>query len=113
MTTHNVKPNPYHYYRHADLFVLSSVVENFANVIVEAMACGCPVVSTDCPHGPADILKENQYGRLVPMNDPEALATAMSEMLKAPTPTAKLLDRANDFTVDHIAQQYLDAANKI
>ena len=74
-------PNPLPYMRAADAFVLSSRSEGFGNVIVEAMGCGTPVISTDCPHGPADILVHGEFGILVPPRDPEALAPAFNRIL--------------------------------
>jgi glycosyltransferase involved in cell wall biosynthesis len=73
--------NPLPYMRAADAFVLSSRSEGFGNVLVEAMGCGTPIVSTNCPHGPADILAGGKYGILVPPQDPEALAPALSRVL--------------------------------
>ena len=93
-------------YAAADLFVLSSTSEGFGNVLIEAMASGVPVVSTDAPHGPRDILANGQYGRLVPVGDEDALAEAMEQSLDAPVPGAELQARAADFTIDKIADRY-------
>lgn len=99
--------DPASYMACADLHVLSSKGEGFGNVIVEAMAHGVPVVSTDCPSGPREILCDGKYGRLVPPADPEALAAAMLATL-AETPDREALKaRARDFAVDAIADQYL------
>jgi glycosyltransferase involved in cell wall biosynthesis len=73
--------NPYAFYARATLFVLSSQWEGFGNVIAEALACGAPVVSTDCPHGPGDILDRGRYGVLAPVGDPAALARAICSVL--------------------------------
>ena len=96
------------YYAHADLFVLSSDHEGFGNVIVEALAHGTPVVSTDCPSGPREILQDGNYGTLVPVGDVEVLARAMQDSLQATHDHAALKLRARDFAVDTIADQYLD-----
>ena len=71
--------------------------------------CGTPVVSTDCPSGPAEILEGGKYGHLVPVGDPEALAEAILQELKAPHDKNLLTQRANDFSIDRILPQYLEA----
>ncbi|MER9967277.1 glycosyltransferase [Mesorhizobium sp. M0060] len=93
-------------YAAADLFVLTSTSEGFGNVLVEAMAAGVPVISTDAPHGPREILGDGRFGALVPVGDAAALAKAMTEMLDHPTPAAVLKSRAADFTVDKIGDRY-------
>jgi glycosyltransferase involved in cell wall biosynthesis len=93
-------------YAAADLFVLSSTSEGFGNVLIEAMAAGVPVVSTDAPHGPREILADGQYGTLTPVGDAEALAVAMAAMLDQPTDAALLEGRAADFAVERIGDAY-------
>jgi glycosyltransferase involved in cell wall biosynthesis len=93
-------------YADADLFVLSSTSEGFGNVLVEAMAAGVPVVSTDAPHGPREILADGRFGALVPVGDAEALAAAMAAMLDRPTPADELGRRAADFAIGRIADAY-------
>jgi glycosyltransferase involved in cell wall biosynthesis len=97
--------NPYPYMKRAGVFVLCSRWEGFGNVLVEAMACGTPVVSTDCPDGPREILEGGRHGRLVPVADPPALARAIEAQLDAPAcPTA--VRRAHDFTADAALVKY-------
>jgi glycosyltransferase involved in cell wall biosynthesis len=97
----------YPMYRSADLFVLSSLWEGFGNVIVEALECGVPVVSTNCPGGPSEILEDGRYGKLVPVGDPVALAAAMVQSLSEQHDRAALRLRAQDFSVRKISDQYL------
>ena len=98
--------NPYAYMAKANLFVLSSRVEGLPTVLVEAMACGCPVVSTDCPFGPAEILEEGRLGELVSVGDPRALADAMDRTLNLPPDRSALLERAKCFGVEQAIDQY-------
>jgi len=99
-------PDPTPYYASADLFALSSDFEGFGNVIVEALACGLPVVSTDCKSGPAEILENGRYGRLVPVGDADALSAAMTEALSAKHDPEALRKRAADFTPKRISEQF-------
>ena len=105
--------NPYKFMRHADVFVLTSTTEGLPTVIVEALACGLPVVSTDCPQGPREILGNNKYGVLVPMNNPDALADAVLKMLKHPLPKEVFAQRAKDFTVEKATDQYLNLIEEV
>lgn len=95
-------------YQKADLFVLSSDYEGFGNVVVEALEQGTPVVSTDCPSGPREILEDGKYGTLVPVGDVEALAKAMDGALSLEHDREALKRRAQDFSVDKAADAYLD-----
>lgn len=101
-------PDPVPYMRASGVFVLSSRYEGFGNVVAEALAAGAPVVSVNCPSGPAEILDNGRWGRLVPMDDPEALAQAMAQTLdgNAPRVPSESLDR---FRVPVVASQYLNA----
>lgn len=96
------------YYCHADLHVLSSKGEGLPTVIIEALACGTPVVSTDCPSGPREILCDGKFGRLVPVGEAEALAIAMAESLEAAHDREALKVRAQDFSIDKAVERYLE-----
>ena len=98
--------NPYAYLRRADLFVLSSRNEALPTVLIEAMACGCPVVSTDCPFGPREILEDGKFGTLVPVGDPGALSDAMDRALNEPRRSDALRERAAFFSADRAVDQY-------
>ena len=99
--------NPLPYMRKARVFVLSSAWEGFGNVLVEALACGTPIVSTDCPNGPREILDGGAFGRLVPVGDVEALATAVDLTLDEEPRVAELRRRGGEFSVEKAAEQYL------
>lgn len=99
--------NPYAYLQHSSCFVLSSVREGYPNVLLEALACGCPIVSTDCPSGPSEILAGGRYGRLVPIGDVEALAEAILATLAEPPSADLLKTRAQEFDHRVIAARYL------
>ncbi|MPZ44799.1 MAG: glycosyltransferase [Betaproteobacteria bacterium] len=100
--------NPYAAYSRASLFVLSSDWEGLPTVLIEALACGCPVVSTDCPSGPAEILEHGRYGTLVPAGDAVALAQAMARTLDQPPAADMLRRRSEAFTLERSAQRYLE-----
>jgi glycosyltransferase involved in cell wall biosynthesis len=85
--------NPLKYFRHANIFVLSSHVEGLPNVLVEAMMCGCTPVATNCPTGPREVLQDEKYGYLVPVGDPIALAAGIAKAIDHSIP-AHLLDEA-------------------
>ena len=98
--------NPFRYIQAADAFVLSSKREGLPTVLIEALACGCPVVSTDCPSGPAEVLNHGEYGSLVPVGRPDILADAIRETLDDPAHPDHLRSRAEEFTVDAAAERY-------
>jgi glycosyltransferase involved in cell wall biosynthesis len=99
--------NPYAYMARAALFVLSSAWEGLPTVLIEAMAAGAPVVSTDCKSGPQEILNHGQYGELTPVGDSQALAEAMLRALKGQSRTAAA-DWLNQFALEAVTQRYLD-----
>lgn len=98
--------NPFPYMRHSAVFVSSSKWEGLSNVIIEAMACGMPIVATDCPHGPAEILENGRWGRMVPVANPEALSLSISCALDDPRPSDGAR-RASHFSVERAVTQYL------
>jgi glycosyltransferase involved in cell wall biosynthesis len=104
--------DPTPWYQAADLFVLSSDFEGFANVVAEALACGTPVVSTDCPHGPGEILKQGRYGELVTVGDADALAAGIRRAVSRSWDRETLQRRALDFSIPRQAQAYLDLFNR-
>jgi len=100
--------NPYAYMAKASVFVLSSAWEGFGNVLVEAMAVGNSVVSTNCKSGPAEILENGKYGQLVSVGDVNALAKAILATLNQPTDFNQLRKRAMEFSVDRAVDHYLN-----
>jgi glycosyltransferase involved in cell wall biosynthesis len=103
------RPNVLPYIRQADAFLLSSRCEGFGNVIVEALGCGTPVISTRCEYGPAEILDEGRYGVLVETQNPAAMADAMDQVgtLRDRFPASILRQRAGEFTYSACASQYM------
>jgi glycosyltransferase involved in cell wall biosynthesis len=98
--------NPFSYMKNSAVFTLSSRWEGLPNVLIQALACGSPAVSTDCPTGPREILDGGKYGHLVSVGDPEALAQAILRSLQGDyrKPPAEWLDQ---FRVEPVIQQYL------
>ncbi|HDY98142.1 MAG TPA: glycosyltransferase [Pseudomonas sabulinigri] len=103
------RENPLPWIRNADVLVLCSDSEGFGLVLVEAMACGTQVVATDCPDGPAEVLVEGRYGRLVSMGDADALAAAIQASLRFPfVEVGDLKERAAEFSVERAVAQYVE-----
>lgn len=102
------KRNPFALMRRARLFVVSSHAESLCNVLIEAMACGCPVISTDGPYvnGPEEILENGQWGGLVPVGDDGALAAAMEKALQTAPDREALRRRAGYFSAERVAKEY-------
>jgi len=98
--------NPYRYLLRASLFVLSSRWEGSPNALTEAMALGVPVVATDCPSGPNELLPGSGVGALVPMGDVPAMAEAMARMLDHPPASEQIRAAVADYTVERSAAHY-------
>jgi glycosyltransferase involved in cell wall biosynthesis len=99
--------NPYPYLKRANTLVLSSLWEGLPTVLIEALASGCQVVSTNCQYGPDEILENGKYGWLVPIQNPSALCNAMKQSLDFPIHPTRLKERSSYFTVERSARQYL------
>ena len=102
--------NPYAYMAKSAVFVLSSGWEGFGNVVAEALAAGAPVVSTNCPSGPAEILDNGKYGELVSVGDSQGMAEAILRVLSG---KVRSVDSAwlEQFTLKYSAQKYLELIN--
>ena len=100
--------NPFAFMARAGLFALSSRWEGCPNVLIEALACGPPVVSTDCPSGAAEVLQGGAYGRLVPVGDDEALANAMRHTLGDRTASTPRIAWAQTFSAERAVSRYLE-----
>lgn len=107
------KLNPFAYMARAAVFVLASEYEGLPGVLIQAMACGCPVVSTDCPTGPSEILDGGRFGPLVPVGDHAGMAEALIRVLGNPTPAGMLQRRAREFSVEAAVSNYLALFRRI
>lgn len=105
--------NPFAYMAQARVFVLSSIHEGLPGVLIQAMACGTPVVSTDCPSGPSEILEGGKWGRLVPVGDWRMMARAIRETLDHPVAPERLIARAHHYSVAVSMERYLELLNRV
>jgi glycosyltransferase involved in cell wall biosynthesis len=99
--------NPFSVLRRAAVFVLSSRQEGCPSALLQAMACGATVVATNCPSGPREIIRNEREGSLVPMNDPAALAAAITDKLARPNDPQVARERVQAFAAERIARQLL------
>lgn len=100
--------NPYTYYGNADCFLMTSDYEGLPTVMIEALACGCPVVSTDCISGPSEILKEGKYGYLTRIGDKESIVHALLKTIDDNDINKERLKRRADyFSVDNSVAEYI------
>lgn len=109
------KDNPLPWIKASSVLVLPSDYEGFGNVLVEAMACGTQVISTDCPDGPAEILGNGRYGQLVPPGDVAAMADAITNTLsgRVHVPSSVLMSRARDFGLERAVNAYLQVIESV
>lgn len=102
--------NPFRFLKHASLYVLSSDWEGLPTALIEAMACGTPVVATDCESGPQEILDGGRHGRIVPRGDVSALAAAILATLDDPGDQTARVARAREFSLERAVDRYLEVA---
>ena len=100
---------PYNYMAHADVFAFTSRWEGLGFVIIEALAVGTSVVSTDCPSGPAEILQKGKYGALTEIGDYQEIAKQIELQLQSPLPAAHLREAIKPYTVSASTDAYLQA----
>ena len=108
-------PNPFRYMSRSDVFVLASEREGLPGVLIQALACGARVVSTDCPSGPAEILSDGRFGRLIPVGDVDAMGRAIVETLDDAKSGANPSDPAawKPYEAGVALDSYLDLVNRL
>ncbi len=105
--------NPYSYMSHARALILSSKEEGLPTVLIEALGCGCQIVSTNCPSGPDEILEGGKFGILVPVADSKALSEGMLNSLNSKLSKEVLVERARYFSTDKVVAKFLDLLNSL
>jgi glycosyltransferase involved in cell wall biosynthesis len=105
--------NPFAYLARSSLYVLSSTYEGMPSALIEALACGCPAVSTDCPAGPSEILDDGRYGPLVRIGDVDGLARAMLDTLAAPPTRERQRARAREFSAERTVNGYVEVLENV
>jgi glycosyltransferase involved in cell wall biosynthesis len=100
--------DPFVWMKRARLAVCSSVYEGLCNAVIEALACGTPVVSTDCPYGPREILQDGRYGRLIPVGDAAAMAGAIGQALRRVADRRVLTTRGLQYTSAIAAARFVE-----
>jgi len=104
--------NPFSSMARASVFALSSAYEGLPGVLIQALACGCPAVSTDCPDGPSEILEGGVYGPLVPVGDARAMAAAIGEVLEKPPDRESLRSRGRSFSLAAAAERWAEVIER-
>ncbi len=97
----------------ARVAVCASIYEGLCNALIEALACGTPVVSTNCPYGPFEILQGGRFGVLTPVGDAQALAKAIADALIDEPDRAALRARGFDYTSQRAADRFLEIAGEL
>jgi glycosyltransferase involved in cell wall biosynthesis len=105
--------DPFYWLRRARVMVSCSLYEGLGNTIIESLACGTPVVATDCPFGPREVLENGRYGSLVPVGNPEALARAIDAALDLAVDRAALVRRGLNYTAERAAAEFLRLLSKL
>jgi glycosyltransferase involved in cell wall biosynthesis len=108
-----VKVNPYPWMRKSNAYVLTSLYEGLPNALIEAMASGLQLISVDCPGGSREILEDGATGRLVNMNDPQALADTMLRVLESSVDKKVMLESAKRFEAGEIGKKYLSLITQL